>query len=264
MQEKRYKKGEIIKQRDKGFREIFVIISGKLGVFVFPNGHKTLMTELKSREVVGEYNMSFIWSKASEYEVTESLRVLWFDREEYERIMFQMKRNKYNENNQYFKSFPPFNRLNNNKMKKLCANTKEKIYAKNEKVTLNGWKVDWLYLVKSGTFRAEKEVIIEHENLWPAGSKLWKSAKIKRKVLFTAWIIHPFTYFGENELLNNKDHKWTIVANTEGACLMFIEKDKFEEVMELNSLITEASIIFPTEEQIIQRIQVIERSLHMK
>lgn len=222
------------------------------------------MSELKSKEVIGEYNMNFICSKAAEYEVTESLRVLWFEREEYERIIFQMKQTKYTDNKNYFMSFPIFSKLNNNKMKKLWANTKEKIFAKNEKVTLSGCKVDCLYLVKSGTFRAEKEVVIEHENLWPAGSKLWKSAKIKRKVLFTACIIHPFTYFGENELLNNEEHKWSIVASSEGAWLMFIEKDKFEEIMELNSLINDYSIIFPTEEQIIQRIQVIERSLHMK
>lgn len=45
---------------------------------------------------------------------------------------------------------------------------------------------------------------------------------------------------------------------------IYIEKDKFAEVMELEDLIFEDRLVFPTEHEIIQKIQVIERSLHMK
>jgi len=65
-------------------------------------------------------------------------------------------------------------------------------------------------------------------------------------------------------LMNNEQHLMSIVANSEDACLMFIEKDKFMNVMNIQDLIKENSIVFPTEHEIIQKIQVIERSLHMK
>jgi len=121
-----------------------------------------------------------------------------------------------------------------------------------------------LFLVHSGTFRAERYVTIEHENLWPAGSKLWKSAKIKRRVLFTSNILEQNTYFGERELAKDHCHTLSIVANSDDAVLIFIEKDKLEKLIKLERLVSESSIRFPTEKEIIQKIQVIEKSLHMQ
>lgn len=75
---------------------------------------------LQSQDVVGEYNLNFIYSKAGQYEAITDLRVIEFPREEYEKITFQFKNKIYNENQEYFThNFDVFRNLNANKMKKL-------------------------------------------------------------------------------------------------------------------------------------------------
>jgi hypothetical protein len=47
------------------------------------------------------------------------MEVILFNREEYEKIIFQVKQDKFVDNHQYFLNFPMFTRLEKNLMKKL-------------------------------------------------------------------------------------------------------------------------------------------------
>mmetsp|Transcript_36471 Transcript_36471/g.41969 ORF Transcript_36471/g.41969 Transcript_36471/m.41969 type:complete len:102 (+) Transcript_36471:118-423(+) len=101
------------------------------------------MAVLKQKDVVGEYNMNFICSKAAQYEALTDMSIVYFDREDYEKIIFLRKRNKFQENHDFFtQNFPTFSKLHENKIKKLCSNTKEKCFSKNEHVVLSGCKAD--------------------------------------------------------------------------------------------------------------------------
>lgn len=78
--------GTIIKPKDIIFNEVFVICAGQMGLYTFPYGQKTLMTTLKAKEVIGEWNFNFIYSKAAEYEAITDMQVILFDREDYEKV----------------------------------------------------------------------------------------------------------------------------------------------------------------------------------
>ncbi|CAI2360993.1 unnamed protein product [Moneuplotes crassus] len=251
--------------------EVFVIKSGLMGLYVYSYGDKKLMTTYSTQEVVGEWNYNFLYSKAAQYEAITDIDILYFNKIDYEKVMCESKTKKYQSNFEFFNKFRQFRKLDEHKMKKLCSSAKEKKmnqnikgHNKEEFVTLSGCKADCLYIVIKGSFRAERYVNIEHENLWPVESRVWKSTKIRRRVLFTSNILKPNTIFGERELANGSEHTLSIVANSQDSILLFIEKDKLELLMDIKDLVTEKSIKFPTEKEISQKIQVIEKSLHMK
>ncbi|CAI2360995.1 unnamed protein product [Moneuplotes crassus] len=252
--------------------EVFVIKSGIMGLYVYSYGEKKLMTTFSTKEVVGEWNFNFLHSKAAQYEALTDMEIIYFDKVDYEKVMCESKTKKYQSNFEFFKKFRKFRSLNEHGMKKLCAIAKEKKFTcsnnfgrnKDEFVTLNGCKADCLYIVVKGTFRAERYVTIEHENLWPVESKVWKSTKIRRRVLFTSNILKPNTIFGERELVSSSEHSLSIVANSNDAVLLFIEKDKLDAILNIETLVSEVSVKFPTEKEIIQKMQVIEKSLHMQ
>jgi predicted aldo/keto reductase-like oxidoreductase len=68
--------GTVIKPKNKEFNGVFVIKSGSMGVYVYPHGAKTLMSTLKTKEVIGEWNMNFIYSKAAQYEAETGMMLL--------------------------------------------------------------------------------------------------------------------------------------------------------------------------------------------
>jgi len=142
MHEKNIPKGTIIKNSDQIFEGIFVIHSGEMGVFVYPYHIKKLMTTYSTKEVIGEWNMHFLYSKKAQYEAITDMKIIYFNREEYEKVIFQVKQDKYQENYDYFQNLPTFRKLEKHLMKKLCQTTKEKVFTKNEHVTLNGCLAD--------------------------------------------------------------------------------------------------------------------------
>lgn len=86
--------------------------------------------------------MNFLYSKAAQYEAITELTIIKFDREDYEKVIFQVKQDKFQENHEYFNQFSVFRRLEKNLMKKLCSTTKQKVFKKNENVTLYGCQAD--------------------------------------------------------------------------------------------------------------------------
>lgn len=45
------------------------------------------MATYSTKEVIGEWNLNFLYSKAAQYEALTDLKVLYFDRFEYEKVM---------------------------------------------------------------------------------------------------------------------------------------------------------------------------------
>lgn len=178
--------------------EVFVIKTGVMGLFVYSYGHKKLMTTFTTQEVVGEWTYNFLYSKAAQYEALTDMEIVYFSKFEYEKVMWESKTNTYQNNFKFFSQFKQFRGINEHLMKRLWAIAKTKKFSnwdsrsvsqfcelqtpREEFVTLNGCNADWLYIVLKGTFRAERYVTIENENLWPVKSDLWKSKKIRHKV----------------------------------------------------------------------------------
>lgn len=80
--------------------------------------NKKLLSILKKQDLVGEYNLNFIFSKAAQYEAITNMKVLEFPKEKYEEIIFQVKNKMFHDNHEYFtKHFEVFKRLNMNKIK---------------------------------------------------------------------------------------------------------------------------------------------------
>ena len=56
---KTFECGEVIKPQNKALKRVFVIVTGKLGVFEYPKGKEKLLKVLKSKEVVGDDDINF-------------------------------------------------------------------------------------------------------------------------------------------------------------------------------------------------------------
>lgn len=85
-----------------------------------------LMTTCSTKEVVGEWNFNFLQSKAAQYEALTDIEIVYFDRVEYEKVMWEANTNKYKSNFEYYQQFKQFKNLNEHIMKRLWAITKQK------------------------------------------------------------------------------------------------------------------------------------------
>jgi hypothetical protein len=128
--------------KNQTFDGVFIINFGTMGLYVFPYGEKKLMSSFKSQEVVGEWNMNFLSSKAAQYEADTDMHIIYFSREEYEKVIFLVKQDIFESNGKYFEKFPIFKALAPNLMKTLCQSTKQKDFNKNEHIALNGCQAD--------------------------------------------------------------------------------------------------------------------------
>lgn len=84
------------------FDQIFMIEKGSMGLYVYPYGNKKLMTILKTQDLIGEYNLNFISSRAAQYKAITNVKVIEFPKEKYEEIIFQMKNKIFHDNHEYF------------------------------------------------------------------------------------------------------------------------------------------------------------------
>ena len=73
------------------YNGVFIIISGKMGIYMFPNGERKLLSILKSKDLVGEYDLNFIAPKSSEYEALTNIIAIKITKEDYERAMNDAK-----------------------------------------------------------------------------------------------------------------------------------------------------------------------------
>lgn len=97
-------------------------------------------------------------------------------------------------------NFIVFNSWPRNKLEKLCQMCTERRFVKDEVLFAEGIDADYMYIVKEGSFRAEKNVVIDHQNYWPITSQMWSSTTVKRKALYTVCIMTLGTSFGQQEM----------------------------------------------------------------
>lgn len=66
-------------------------------------GRNKLMTTFSTQEVVGEWNFNFLHSKAAQYEALTDMEIIYFDKVDYEKVMWESKTKKYQSNFEFFK-----------------------------------------------------------------------------------------------------------------------------------------------------------------
>ncbi len=60
--------------------------------------------------------------------------------------------------------------------------------------------VECLFIIRSGSFKAEKMVSLESNHYYPIGSAQWESSKVKRRILFDAGIMREGEMFGARKI----------------------------------------------------------------
>jgi len=83
-----YEPGHILKEVDAPFIPVMIIIKGKVGVYYYPEGKKTLYRVLRSKDIIGDYELNFIASKSSQYEVLTKTTIIKFPKNDYERVVY--------------------------------------------------------------------------------------------------------------------------------------------------------------------------------
>jgi CRP-like cAMP-binding protein len=250
---------EIVKERGMPLASVFVILSGKLAVYDYPFNRKAEYKILKSKDLVGAYELNFIAPKSAQYEALTDVEVIKFPKFEYERIMLasesELRKTKleYLQNNFYL-----FANIKEDRVFRLAKKTKMKIFQKDEVVVPRGTKPDCLFIVREGSFRAEKYVTISDRNIWPVDIQLWECNRINRNILFTALNMEQNSIFGAENLKTGKVYEYNIVANTDNAVLYILEKNQLESLIPLDELRQMEDVQFPSEEQIQQQIRLIE------
>mmetsp|Transcript_17142 Transcript_17142/g.15119 ORF Transcript_17142/g.15119 Transcript_17142/m.15119 type:complete len:81 (-) Transcript_17142:747-989(-) len=56
-----------------------------------------LMSTFSTQEVVGEWNLNFLYSKAAQYEALTDIKIIYFERIDYEKVMVEAKTKYFNE-----------------------------------------------------------------------------------------------------------------------------------------------------------------------
>jgi hypothetical protein len=93
-----------------------------------------------------------------------------------------------------------------------------------ENVFIEGMHAEYLYIVIKGAFISQKTVNINHQNFWPINAGRWKSAKVERKVLFTANKICEGTYFGEKLMFNRHRYQINVCSSERNSMLIMIHR----------------------------------------
>lgn len=79
----------ILKKRDFPVTSVMIIVSGSIGVYHYPNGIKTLFRELQSKEIIGDFELNFIASRAAQYETLGRVTIMKFPKMDYERVTYK-------------------------------------------------------------------------------------------------------------------------------------------------------------------------------
>lgn len=112
--------------------------------------------------------------------------VVEFPNEDYHRIMLGTHTNLRTEKLDFmFKSFNIFSKIHKNHYSRLGHSIKQRVFKKNENVSLKNTPNNCLMIVKNGSFRLEKRINVEDKNIWPLGRQLWNLSKWKTQLIFS-------------------------------------------------------------------------------
>ncbi|CAI2362196.1 unnamed protein product [Moneuplotes crassus] len=238
-----YSPGHILKEKNMPFVPVVLIISGKVGVYHYPQGKKTLFRVLKSKDVVGDYELNFVTTRTSQYEVLTKVKLLKFPKDEYERVTFERENKLRQQKIHYLKThFPFFKEMEEEKLHRLSKKVKQKKMKYNDVLILKGTAPDCMYIIKEGSFRAEVQLDTCQANIWPIHYKLWEMKETKTNQCFTSVIFKKNKIFGTSNILQNKPFVCDIVCNSKRAtvyCLEiqhiqeFLLKDEFRQIKDV-------------------------------
>lgn len=224
--------------------------------------------------MIGEFEFNFVGTKSLQYEALTHIDALRFFKLEYEKVMGDNRKARIIEKAKYlYDKFDWFKIMNENELRTLARYVKQRTFKTDHTVFYKGTQPEWVFIVKSGSFKIERYVVVEKKNIWPKTNRLWDMSKIKRNLLFTEKIIKQDQMFGVENLISGKPYEFNFVANNEGATLWYIEKHKILKLTDLNVLLEDipfnhanstldSSVQFKwmDEDQIIEKIKSIEQA----
>jgi hypothetical protein len=130
---------QVLKKKDLPFTSVMIIVSGCIGVYHYPDGRKTLFKELKSKEIIGDFELNFISSRSAQYEALSKVTIMKFPKSDYERVTIVREIEHRTEKLEYLtKNYEIFANMDQEKMYRLSKNIKTKNLKKNEAVVLKG------------------------------------------------------------------------------------------------------------------------------
>ena len=167
------------------------------------------------------------------------------------------------------KNFFLFSQMPQFRVEKICTeHMRFQVYERaGENVVLEDMVGDCVYFVTRGLFVSQKAVTVDSLNFWPRSPKLWESQRVQREVLFTANRMEPASYFGEKEAIQGAPYTLGVCSAERDCELLHIPNKELawafsdQEVHKLRSL---GMVQFPNEEEIKNKILIIEKIMTMK
>lgn len=197
-----YEQGYVLKQRDLPLVPVFLVVSGRVGVYQYPNGDKTLIKVLDSKDIIGDYERNFIASRAAQYEALTHVKVLKFPKEGYERVTFDKETQQRSEKIKFLRCLPFFKTLSAEHLYRLSKKVKSLKLKYNEALVLKGMKPDCMFISRRGSLRAEVSVSTSETNIWPIHYRLWEVKKVSSDHNFTSVVIPEKRIFGISNILS--------------------------------------------------------------
>ncbi|OMJ87851.1 hypothetical protein SteCoe_10333 [Stentor coeruleus] len=192
---------EIVFEQEQTGNTFFIVISGKLDVFV--NGKK--VNTLKERDSFGELALLHNTPRSATVTTVEKTSLWGLDRKTFRTAVETVNAQNYTENKQFLESVPTFQILTNGQKDALVGSLSTLKFRSGEKVVCEGDPGDLFYLIKDGTVSCTQK-----------GRELRQMFK--------------GDFFGEQALLYNSVRTATITAITDLKCVA-IGRERLTKVL---------------------------------
>lgn len=192
---------EIVFEQDQPGNNFFIVISGRLNVFV--NGNKVNM--LEARDSFGELALMHNTPRSATVVTVERTTLWGLDRKTFRTAIETLNAQNYLENHQFIESVPLFQILTGAQKDALVGSLSTLKFRPGEKVVCEGDPGDLFYIIKDGTVSC------------------MKSGKEIRQM-------HKGDFFGEQALLYNSVRTATIAAKTDLKCVA-IGRERLTKVL---------------------------------
>ena len=104
---------------------------------IIPTVNKTLLRVLQSKEIIGDYELNFIASKAAQYEMLTNVTILKFRKDDYERVTFNREVKMREDKIKYLKkNFNFFSKMEEDQLFRLSKKIKQRNVQYNEPLIL--------------------------------------------------------------------------------------------------------------------------------
>ena len=110
----------------------------------------------------------------------------------------------------FLRTLDYFRRWDHERLESLCNRLFHKVCAKGEQVVEADAKVACLFLIRNGSFKAEKMVSLESNHYYPVASRRWESSTVKRRILYDAGVMQEGEMFGAKHIFEEGEHEYAV------------------------------------------------------